>query len=109
MMFSMSTIKMGAWDVFKGSLDNEKRLEASSIESYKTSTPLDHRSTRYGLNLGYLRSILESSLKKEKVFEDVVFSYDSNNLIISLPTILTFKKGEVDLSDSGRKGTFPHS
>ena len=78
-------------------------MEASSIENYKNSTPLDHRSTRYGLNLGYLRSILESSLKKEKVFEDVVFSYDSNNLIISLPTILTFKKGEVDLSDSGRK------
>ena len=103
MMFSMSAIKMGAWDVFKGSLDNEKRLEASSIENYKNSTPLDHRSTRYGLNLGYLRSILESSLKKEKVFEDVVFSYDSNNLIISLPTILTFKKGEVDLSDSGSK------
>ena len=93
MMFSMSTIKMSAWDVFKGSLDNEKRLEASSIESYKNSTPLDHRSTRYGLNLGYLRSILEPSLKKEKVFENVVFSYDSNNLIISLPTILIFKKG----------------
>ena len=52
MMFSMSTIKMSAWDVFKGSLDNEKRLEASSIESYKTSTPFDYRSTRYGLNLG---------------------------------------------------------
>ena len=103
MMFSMSTIKMEAWDVFKGSLDNEKRLEASSIENYKNSTPLDHRSTRYGLNLGYLRSILESSLKKEKVFENVVFSYDSNKLIISLPTILTFKKGEVDLSDSGSK------
>ena len=103
MMFSMSTIKMSAWDVFKGSLDNEKRLEASSIENYKNSTPLDHRSTRYGLNLGYLRSILESSLKKEKVFENVVFSYDSNNLIISLPTILIFKKGEVDLSDSGSK------
>ena len=103
MMFSMSTIKMSAWDVFKGSLDNEKRLEASSIESYKNSTPLDHRSTRYGLNLGYLRSILEPSLKKEKVFENVVFSYDSNNLIISLPTILIFKKGAVDLSDSGSK------
>ena len=106
MMFSMSTIKMSAWDVFKGSLDNEKRLEASSIESYKNSTPFDYRSTRYGLNLGYLHSILESSLKKEKVFEDLVFTYDSNNLIISLPTILIFKKGEVDLADSGRKALF---
>ena len=50
-----------------------------------------------------MRSILEPSLKKEKVFENVVFSYDSNNLIISLPTILIFKKGEVALSDSGSK------
>ena len=108
MMFSMSAIKMSAWDVFQGSLDNEKRLEASSIENYKNSTPLDHQSTRQGLSLGYLRSILESSLKKEKVFEDVVFSYDSNNLIISLPTILTFKKGEVDLSDLEARH-FPHS
>ena len=32
MMFSMSTIKMSAWDVFKGSLDNEKRLEASPLK-----------------------------------------------------------------------------
>ena len=106
MMFSMSTIKTSAWDVFKGSLDNEKRLEASSFESYKDSTPLDHRSIRYGLNLGYLRSILESSLKKEKLLENVVFTYNSNNLIISLPTILIFKKGGSALSDSGRKALF---
>lgn len=106
MMFSMSTIKISAWDIFKGSLDNEKRLEASSFESYKNSTPLDHRSTRYGLNLGYLRSILESSLKKEKALENVVFTYNSNNLIISLPTILIFKKGGTALSDSGRKALF---
>ena len=33
------------------------------------------------------------------MFEDLVFTYDSNNLIISLPTILIFKKGEVDLAD----------
>ncbi len=106
MMFSMSTIKMSTWDVFKGSLDNEKKLDASSIESSKNSTPLDHRSTRYGLNLGYLRSILEQSLKKESALEDVVFTYDSNNLIISLPTMLIFKKGEVHLSNSGRKALF---
>ena len=106
MMFSMSTIKVGAWDVFKGSLDNEKRLEASSFESYKNSTPLDHRSTRYGLNLGYLRSILESSLKKEKALENVVFTYNSNNLIISLPSILIFEKGGTALSDSGRTALF---
>ena len=106
MMFSMSTIKMSTWDVFKGSLDNEKKLDASSIESSKNSTPLDHRSTRYGLNLGYLRSILELSFKKESALEDVVFTYDSNNLIISLPTILIFRKGEVDLSDAGRKALF---
>lgn len=106
MMFSMSTIKTSAWDVFKGSLDNKKRLEASSFESYKNSTPLDHRSTRYGLNLGYLRSILESSLKKEKSLQNVVFTYNSNNLIISLPTILIFKKGGSALSDSGRKALF---
>jgi len=106
MMFSMSTVKMSTWDVFKGSLNNKKSMEASSIESHKNSTPLDHRSTRYGLNLGYLRSILEPSLKKEKVLEDVVFTYDSNNLIISLPAILIFKKGEVNLSDTGRKALF---
>ena len=106
MMFSMSTIKVSAWDVFKGSLDNEKRLEASSFEGYKNSTPLDHRSTRYGLNLGYLRSLLESSLKKEKALENVVFTYTSNNLIISLPSILIFEKGGTALSDSGRKALF---
>ncbi len=106
MMFSMSTIKVSAWDVFKGSLDNEKRLEASSFEGYKNSTPLDHRSTRYGLNLGYLRSLLESSLKKEKALENVVFTYNSNNLIISLPSILIFEKGGTALSDSGRKALF---
>ena len=106
MMFSMSTIKVSAWDVFKGSLDNEKRLEASSFEGYKNSTPLDHRSTRYGLNLGYLRSLLESSLKQEKALENVVFTYTSNNLIISLPSILIFEKGGTALSDSGRKALF---
>ena len=34
-MFSMSSIKMSAWDIFKGSLDHEQTLEGPSTATNK--------------------------------------------------------------------------
>ena len=67
MMFSMSSIKMSAWDIFKGSLDHEQTLEGPSTTTNKKQTLSKSQAIKYGLNLGYLRSILETGLKKEKL------------------------------------------
>ena len=69
MMFSMSSIKMSAWDIFKGSLDHEQKLECSATKDNKKQTISKGQDAKYGLNLGYLRSILETGLKKGKLLK----------------------------------------
>ena len=105
-MFSMSSIKMSAWDIFKGSLDHEQTLEGPSTATNKKQTLSKSQAIKYGLNLGYLRSILETGLKKEKLLKNVSFTFDSERLLISLPTKLIFEKGSSALSHDGKKALF---
>ena len=106
MMFSMSSIKMSAWDIFKGSLDHEQTLEGPSTANNTKQTISKSQAIKYGLNLGYLRSILETGLKKEKLLKNVSFTFDSERLLISLPTKLIFEKGSSALSRDGKKALF---
>ena len=49
MMFSMSSIKMSAWDIFKGSLDHEQTLEGSATKDNKKQTISKGQDTKLSL------------------------------------------------------------
>ena len=106
MMFSMSSLKTTEWEVFKGSLLYKKQLEVSATQKTGKTTTLERPESSAGIDLGYLRSILEAGLNEGFASKLAIFEQEQDYLLISLPSKLLFNEGSVEVSAAGERALF---
>ena len=106
MMFSMSSLKTTEWEVFKGSLIHKKQLDYSATQSNGKTTTLESPESSAGIDLGYLRSILEASLNEDFSSKLAMLKEGQDYLLISLPSKLLFNEGSAEVSAAGERALY---
>ncbi len=107
LLYSMSTPKEEKWEDISSALSHKlNHFDAAAFNAGSQDViSLDKISKTKALELGYVKALVESLLKKRKV-EDVLLIQNGKRLVISLPSELLFSSGRADVSAEGKKIIF---
>ena len=92
MLYSMSSVKKNDWATFLASLDKQEiPLEEKKEGSKKEMASIPSAETSKGLDVDYLRALLESETDSDDLFAFVEFYQKGNQLVLSFPSSLIFR------------------
>ena len=107
MIFSMSSLSSPDWRAFTAAMS--KSEVKKSVETTQTPpTAVSARADRpgRGVDVRYLRRILESGMSRETTLALAVLREDAGKLILSLPGDLFFGAGSASVLESGNAALF---
>jgi chemotaxis protein MotB len=107
MLYSMSSIKTKEWAAFSASLEKIK-LETPNkkVGSKENLTSAVSVANSPGLDITYLRSVIESAISSDPLLSFIRFNYKGDKLILSFPSSLIFQPGSAVLLPKGRSALF---
>jgi chemotaxis protein MotB len=104
LLFSMSTVEFESWKAVVATMSKQFNLERAKVEL--TPTPNESQlNTRQvaGLNLNYLRVLMERAIAPHAAFEGVTVVRDNDRIVISIPSKHIFEEKETLLVSGGDK------
>jgi chemotaxis protein MotB len=107
MMYSMSSVNSPDWRAFTAAM--QKSVTTKPVETVAAPpTPISAEADRpgRGVDVRYLRRILESGMSRETTLALAVLREASGNLILSLPGDLFFGAGSASVLESGNAALF---
>jgi len=98
LLFSMSTVDYDSWKAVVSTMTNEFNPKRPQIDVTPHEMP-DYlkQTSAAGLNLNYLKSILARSIDTHASLAGSVVTRDGNQVIISIPANILFKKKDTEL------------
>ncbi|MDG2285787.1 MAG: flagellar motor protein MotB [Alphaproteobacteria bacterium] len=107
MMYSMSSMSLPAWQAFTASL-NKAEIEKPAKTRTLPPTPIAADADRpgRGVDVRYLRRILESGMARETTLALAVLRQRGGKLVLSLPGDLFFAPGGASVLVSGSAALF---
>lgn len=107
MMFSMSSLSYPDWRAFTAAMSKaEVKTSADTTQVAPTAVSAEADRPGHGVNVRYLRRILESGMARETTLALAVLREDSGKLILSLPGDLFFGAGSASVLQSGDAALF---
>ena len=107
MLYSMSSIKKNDWAAFLASLDKQEvNVEEKKEGSKKETTSIPSAEISKGLDIDYLRALLESETYSDDALALVEFFEKGNQLVLSFPSSLIFRSGSAELLPKGKQALF---
>jgi chemotaxis protein MotB len=107
MLYSMSSVKKNDWASFLASLDKQEiLLEEKKEGSKKEMASIPSAETSKGLDVDYLRALLESETDSSDLFAFVEFFQKGNQLVLSFPSSLIFRPSSAELLPKGKQTLF---
>lgn len=107
MLYSMSSLSAPRWEAFTASMD-KARVEKPVDRRDLPPTPLTAEADRpgRGIDVRYLRRVLESGMARESTLALAVLREDGGRLILSLPGDLFFASGSASVVPEGEAALF---
>ena len=107
MLYSMSSIQKNDWAAFLASLNkHEVLMKEKKVGSRKDAELIRPAETSKGLEISYLRTLLESEIDSDDLLKFVEFFRKGNQLVLSFPSSLIFRPGSSDLLPKGKQALF---
>ncbi len=106
MLYSMSSIQKNDWAAFLASLNKHEVLMKKKMGSRKDAELIRPAETSKGLEISYLRTLLESEIDSNDLLKFVEFFRKGNQLVLSFPSSLIFRSGSSDLLPKGKQALF---
>ena len=107
MLYSMSSIQKNDWAAFLASLNkHEVLMKDKKVGSKKDAELIRPAETSKGLEINYLRALLESEIDSNDLLKFVEFFEKGNQLVLSFPSSLIFSPGSSDLLPKGKQALF---
>ena len=107
MLYSMSSIQKNDWAAFLASLNkHEVLMKEKKVGSKKDADLIRPAEISKGLEIKYLRTLLESEIKSNDLLKFVEFFEKGNQLILSFPSSLIFRPGSSELLPKGKQALF---
>ena len=107
MLYSMSSIQKNDWAAFLASLNkHEVLMKEKKVGSKKDADLIRPAEISKGLEIKYLRTLLESEIESNDLLKFVEFFEKSNQLILSFPSSLIFRPGSSELLPKGKQALF---
>ncbi len=107
LLYSMSVPQEDKWNEISDALTTKlNRFEGASFNSGSQDViNIDRVDQSRALDLGYLKALVTSALKRKGI-KDVFVFQNADRLIVSLPSDLLFKTGRADIQLGGKKVLF---
>jgi len=107
MLYSMSSIQKNDWAAFLASLNkHEVLMKEKKVGSKKDAELIRPAEISKGLEIKYLRTLLESEIESNDLLKFVEFFEKGNQLILSFPSSLIFRPGSSELLPKGKQALF---
>jgi chemotaxis protein MotB len=107
MLYSMSSIQKNDWAAFLASLNkHEVLMKEKKVGSKKDADLIRPAEISKGLEIKYLRTLLESEIESNDLLKFVEFFEKGNQLILSFPSSLIFRPGSSELLPKGKQALF---
>ena len=107
MLYSMSSIQKNDWAAFLASLNkHEVLIKEKKVGSKKDAELIRPAEISKGLEIKYLRTILESEIDSNDLLKFVEFFEKGNQLILSFPSSLIFRPSSSELLPKGKQALF---
>ncbi len=107
MLYSMSSIQKNDWAAFLASLNkHEVLMKEKKVGSKKDAEFISPAEISKGLEIKYLRTLLESEIDSNDLLKFVEFFEKGNQLVLSFPSSLTFRPGSSELLPKGKQALF---
>jgi len=107
MLYSMSSIQKNDWAAFLASLNkHEVFVKDKKVGSKKDAELIRPAETSKGLEINYLRTLLESEIDSDDLLKFVEFFRKGNQLVLSFPSSLIFRPGSSELLPKGKQALF---
>ena len=107
MLYSMSSIQKNDWAAFLASLNkHEVLMKDKKVGSKKDAELIRPAETSKGLEINYLRALLESEIDSNDLLKFVEFFEKGNQLVLSFPSSLIFSPGSSELLPKGKQALF---
>jgi chemotaxis protein MotB len=107
MLYSMSSIQKNDWAAFLASLNkHEVLMKEKKVGSKKDAELIRPAEISKGLEIKYLRTILESEIDSNDLLKFVEFFEKGNQLILSFPSSLIFRPSSSELLPKGKQALF---
>ena len=107
LLHSMSFTQEEKWEEMSKGLT--KKFNAFDAAEYNSGTQdvisLDKIDTMSALNVGYIK-VLINRLLVHKDIKDILLIENGKRLVLSLPSDLLFKSGQVEIGEDGKKALF---
>lgn len=107
MLYSMSSIQKNDWAAFLASLNkHEVLMKEKKVGSKKDAELIRPAEISKGLEIKYLRTILESEIDSNDLLKFVEFFEKGNQLVLSFPSSLIFRPSSSELLPKGKQALF---
>ena len=107
MLYSMSSIQKNDWAAFLASLNkHEVLMKEKKVGSKKDAELIRPAEISKGLEIKYLRALLESEIDSNDLLKFVEFFEKGNQLVLSFPSSLIFRPGSSELLPKGKQALF---
>lgn len=107
MLYSMSSIQKNDWAAFLASLNkHEVLMKEKKVGSKKDAELIRPAEISKGLEIKYLRTLLESEIDNNDLLKFVEFFEKGNQLVLSFPSSLIFRPGSSELLPKGKQALF---
>ena len=107
MLYSMSSIQKNDWAAFLASLNkHEVLMKEKKVGSKKDAELIRPAEISKGLEIKYLRTILESEIDSNDLLKFVEFFEKGNQLVLSVPSSLIFRPSSSELLPKGKQALF---
>ena len=107
MLYSMSSIQKNDWAAFLASLNkHEVLMKEKKVGSKKDAELIRPAEISKGLEIKYLRTLLESEIESNDLLKFVEFFEKGNQLILSFPSSLIFRPSSSELLPKGKQALF---
>ena len=107
MLYSMSSIQKNDWAAFLASLNkHEVLMKEKKVGSKKDAELIRPAEISKGLEIKYLRTILESEIDSDDLLKFVEFFRKGNQLVLSFPSSLIFRPSSSELLPKGKQALF---
>lgn len=107
LLYSMSTPREQEWEkVSKGLTQKSNLFNAANYRAgSQDAISIDKVNSSRALDLGYIKTLM-GSLLAQKQIKGVVLIENEKRLVISLPSDLLFKSGQVEIGEQGKEVLF---
>ena len=107
MLYSMSSIQKNDWAAFLASLNkHEVLMKEKKVGSKKDAELIRPAEISKGLEIKYLRTLLESEIESNDLLKFVEFFEKGNQLVLSFPSSLIFRPSSSELLPKGKQALF---